>query len=126
IPRRSSSSSAASPAGFIAPPPDIGSTRTTRGGAAIAPGGFSGVGVLGDGAPAAQPAAATTNATACHRASEETLKGTEPLLAYRRWRSGTRMGCVRFPPMLHPKRRIRPAPLVKGSAEVVDLIDNYS
>src|SRR5215510_320297 len=27
--------------------------------------------------------------------------------------------------MLHPKRRIRPAPLVKGSAEVVDLIDNY-
>ena len=27
--------------------------------------------------------------------------------------------------MLHPKRRIRPAPLVKGSNEVVDLIDNY-
>ena len=27
--------------------------------------------------------------------------------------------------MLHPKRRIRPAPLVKGSHEVVDLIDNY-
>ena len=27
--------------------------------------------------------------------------------------------------MLHPKRRIRPAPMVKGSQEVVDLIDNY-
>src|SRR4051812_50175849 len=27
--------------------------------------------------------------------------------------------------MLHPKRRIRPAPLVKGSNEVVDLIDTY-
>ena len=27
--------------------------------------------------------------------------------------------------MLHPKRRIRPAPLAKGSTEVADLIDNY-
>ena len=27
--------------------------------------------------------------------------------------------------MLHPKRRIRPAPLVRGSSEVVDLIDTY-
>src|SRR6478672_6045177 len=27
--------------------------------------------------------------------------------------------------MLHPKRRIRPASMVKGSMDVVDLIDNY-
>ena len=27
--------------------------------------------------------------------------------------------------MLHPKRRIRPAPMVKGSMDVVDLIDTY-
>src|SRR3954452_8479388 len=27
--------------------------------------------------------------------------------------------------MLHPKRRIRPASMAKGSMEVVDLIDNY-
>ena len=27
--------------------------------------------------------------------------------------------------MLHPKRRIRPAPLAKGSQDVADLIDNY-
>src|ERR1041384_4746656 len=35
------------------------------------------------------------------------------------------MGCVRLPAMLHPKRRIRPAPLARGSAEVADLIDTY-
>jgi deoxyhypusine synthase len=27
--------------------------------------------------------------------------------------------------MLHPKRRIRPAPLTTGSSEVVDLIETY-
>src|SRR4029077_5597468 len=31
-------------------------------------------------------------------------------------------GCVSFPAMLHPKRRIRPAPMAKGSMEVVPLI----
>ena len=56
MPRCSSCSSTASPAGLLAPPPDIGSTRTTRGGAAGMPGGASGDGVFVGCAVAAQPA----------------------------------------------------------------------
>jgi len=47
---------------LIAPPPDIGSTRTTRGGAAAAPGGLSPDGVFVGCVVAAQPASEISSA----------------------------------------------------------------
>src|SRR5579871_701375 len=94
IPRWSSASSAASPGGLAPPPPDCGSTRTTRGGAEGAPGAPLAPGVAGDGLPPAQakpPSASVTAASAVltdgrdGRTAFETGTGSDPPIAYRRF-----------------------------------------
>ena len=135
MPRWSSSSSAASAGGLLAPPPDIGSTRTMRGGAAGMPGGLSGDGVFvgcalaaqhpRDRDEAAQANECETRSGRSRRSAGTGKRGVHSLLTSPRLRRGAtnadgslayRTGCVSFPAMLHPKRRIRPAPTREGIA----------